>query len=260
MVNKQIIEYISQQQRQGLTQDEISRNLQNAGWQSDDIAAAIKIASTSAESAPHPSIPTGLNTTPNTSTAPQADHVISNDIYPVTLLRGFKFFIIFIGINLAMLPFGYYFPQLLIAAPLFLIHDLLARKRFKYQIAADGVYLFDGKSYETAKESNRRFMSFTEIESANTNQDWFDTVFGLSKVVYRRRLTDKDEKPSSFRLTMTPADKYNCPGQIGTFLPAMKCQSYRIPGLHKEHAITVANIINTRAGTNETIIGSQTTQ
>ncbi len=161
MANNEIINYIKSELAKGESKETIVNSLSQAGWQNNDIQEAFN--SLSAPASP-------------TATPPQStSEIVTEKNYPITKLWIFKAPIIIIVISIVALLFGYYFPYLLIALPIYLIANPLIRANFHY--ATDEKYFVVRQGVFSKKQRN---LPYGVIQNVLVKQDWFDRVFGLA--------------------------------------------------------------------------------
>lgn len=103
--------------------------------------------------------------------------VVTEKDYPITVLWIFKAPIIIIVISVVAIFFGYYFPYLLVALPVYLIANPLIRGNFHY---ATGEKFFDIKQGVISKKQHH--LPYGVIQNVIVKQDWFDRVFGLASL------------------------------------------------------------------------------
>lgn len=161
MANNEIINYIKSELAKGESKETIVNSLSQAGWQNKDVWEAFN--SLSAPVSP-------------IATSPQhTAEIVNEKNYPITKLWIFKAPIIIIVISIVALLFGYYFPYLVIALPIYLIANPLIRANFHY--STDEKYFTVRQGVFSKKQRN---LPYGVIQNVLVKQDWFDRVFGLA--------------------------------------------------------------------------------
>lgn len=161
MPNNEIINYIQSELAKGESRQEIIDSLIKAGWQNNDVQEAFNYLSASVSQTP---------------TSPQhTAEIVTEKNYPITKLWIFKAPIIIIVISVVALLFGYYFPYLVIALPIYLIANPLIRANFHY--STDEKYFTVRQGVFSKKQRN---LPYGVIQNVLVKQDWFDRVFGLA--------------------------------------------------------------------------------
>lgn len=161
MANNEIINYIKSELAKGESKETIVNSLSQAGWQNKDVQEAFN--SLSAPVSP-------------IATSPQhTAEIVNEKNYPITKLWIFKAPIIIIVISIVALLFGYYFPYLVIALPIYLIANPLIRANFHY--STDEKYFIVRQGVFSKKQRN---LPYGVIQNVLVKQDWFDRVFGLA--------------------------------------------------------------------------------
>ena len=161
MITAEIVNYIKSELARGEGKQQITDSLIKAGWQSNVIQEAF----------------TSLlvQTSPIAAGPQSISEMVTEKNYPITILWIFKAPIIFIGITLIALLFGYFFPYFVIAIPYYLIANPLIRSNFHYSTEEK---FFDVKQGVFSKK--QRHLPYGVIQNVLVKQDWFDRVFGLA--------------------------------------------------------------------------------
>lgn len=161
MANNEIINYIKSELAKGESKEAIINSLSQAGWQNNDVQEAFN--SLSAPVSP-------------IATSPQhTAEIVNEKNYPITKLWIFKAPIIAIVITIIALLFGYYFPYLVIAIPIWLIANPLIRANFHY--STEDKFFVVRQGVFSKKQRN---LPYGVIQNVLVKQDWFDRVFGLA--------------------------------------------------------------------------------
>ena len=213
MPNNEIINYIKSELTKGESRQEIVDSLLKAGWQNNDIQEAFN--SLSAPTSP-------------IATSPQhTAEIVSEKNYPITKLWIFKAPIIIIVISIGALLFGYYFPYLVIALPIYLIANPLIRANFHY--ATEDKFFVVRQGVFSKKQRN---LPYGVIQNVLVKQDWFDRVFGLASFSVENASQGGGKgffgASKSFRLSGTYQQQGETVGSSGN--------KVNIPGLRKKDA------------------------
>ncbi len=161
MPNDEVIQYIKSELAKGTSKEEIINSLVKAGWQSN---VALEVLNTI-------SAPVSSTVAASQSTTP----IATEKDYPIAKLWIFKAPIIIVAISLIAWFFGYYFPYLVIALPIYLIANPLIRANFHY--STDEKFFVVKQGVFSKKQRN---LPYGVIQNVLVKQDWFDRVFGLA--------------------------------------------------------------------------------
>jgi len=222
MINQDIVNYINAEMAKGTSRNDITNALVGSGWQSKDIDEAFNATSSVAAKNVASSSLYG---------ASQGLHVTEKD-YPITILWIFKAPINIILVSVIALLFGYYFPYLLIALPIYLIANPLIRANFHYSIEDKFFVVKQG-----VFSKNQRNLPYGVIQNVLAKQDLFDRIFGLASLRVENASLGgggSDSKRRSFRLTSSRQEAESV-GASGN--------KVNIPGLRKKDAEALKNII-----------------
>jgi len=213
MVNNEIINYIKSELVKGESKETIVNSLSQAGWQNNDIQEAFN------------SLPASVSPI---ATSPQhTAEIVNEKNYPITKLWIFKAPIIIIVISVVALFFGYYFPYLLIALPIYLIANPLIRANFHY--STEDKFFVVRQGVFSKKQRN---LPYGVIQNVLVKQDWFDRVFGLASFSVENASQGGGKGflggSKSFRLGGTYQQQGEAVGSSGN--------KVNIPGLRKKDA------------------------
>lgn len=204
MPNPDILNYIQTESAKGLNRNQITDALIASGWRGTDIEEAFGAGNSTSQ-------------------------LITEKDYPITTLWVFKVPIVIAFISIVAIFFGYYFPYLLIALPIYLIANPIIRHYFHYSI---GDKFFEVKQGVFSKK--QRNLPYGVIQNVLVKQDWFDRVFGLASLrVENASSGGQDTK--SFRLALTRTNTEEKVGASGN--------QVNIPGLKKKDAETLRDIV-----------------
>jgi membrane protein YdbS with pleckstrin-like domain len=219
MINQDILNYINAELAKGTPRNDIRTALVGSGWQSKDIDEAFNTTA---------SVATNNNSNSSLYGASQGLHVSEKD-YPITKLWIFKAPINIVLVSIIAILFGYYFPYLLIALPIYLIANPLIRANFHYSIEDKFFVVKQG-----VFSKKQRNLPYGVIQNVLAKQDIFDRIFGLASL----RVEDASRggggsARKSFRLTSSRQGE-----SVGA-----SGNKVNIPGLRKKDAEALKNII-----------------
>jgi len=220
MLNNEIVNYIKSELVKGEGKQQITDSLIKAGWQNNDVQEAFN--SLSAPASP-------------IATSPQStSEIVTEKNYPITKLWIFKAPIIIIVISIVALLFGYYFPYLLIALPIYLIANPLIRANFHYSTEEK---FFDVRQGVFSKK--QRHLPYGVIQNVLVKQDWFDRIFGLASFSVENASQGGGKEffggSKSFRLGGTYQQQGESVGSSGN--------KVNIPGLKKKDAEAIKLVL-----------------
>jgi len=220
MLNSEIINYIKNELAKGESKQEIINSLTKTGWQNNDIQEAFN--SLSALISP-------------IATSPQStSEIVTEKNYPITKLWIFKAPIIIIVISIAALFFGYYFPYLVIALPIYLIANPLIRANFHY--ATEEKFFTVRQGVFSKKQRN---LPYGVIQNVLVKQDWFDRIFGLASFSVENASQGDDKgffgRSKGFRLGGAHQQQGESVGSSGN--------KVNIPGLKKKDAEAIKLVL-----------------
>jgi hypothetical protein len=253
--NKQVEDYIKNCTVSNIPKGQIVNSLVNAGWTQDDINDTFKTFNA-------PIVKRGIvsGTTAgaigSVPEAPMSPRVITKKEYPVTVLWGFKLFIIAIFISIVALLFGYWFPELLLILPFLPIIYLYQRRKIKFSLSDNtiniaGVYKRHNKSsFALSKGDSKKgsiSIPYSKISGVHTQQDVFDMIFGLSGVFVDLSQDEKKKKKSFIEKKLAPLFLGN--------VAYVQGDNFIIPGLTKKNAEILESIILDRMP-HEQLLGS----
>jgi len=221
MPNNEIINYIKTELAKGESRQEITGSLLKAGWQSNDVQEAFNTFSA----------PTISAATPLQST----NEIVTEKNYPITKLWIFKAPIIIVVITIVALFFGYYFPYLVIALPIYLIANPLIRANFHYSL--DDKYFRVRQGVISKKQRN---LPYGVIQNVFVEQDLFDRIFGLASL----RIENASQAGGGQKVrwwNKSFGSKSNVYGQ-GEGLGSSG-NKVNLPGLKKQNAEALKNIL-----------------
>ena len=163
MANNEIINYIKSELAKGESKETIVNSLSQAGWQNNDVQEAFNSLSSPVS--------------PSSISPQHTAEIVNEKNYPITKLWIFKAPIIIIVISVVALLFGYYFPYLVIALPIYLIANPLIRANFHY--STDEKYFTVRQGVFSKKQRN---LPYGVIQNVFVKQDVFDRIFGLASL------------------------------------------------------------------------------
>lgn len=156
------------------------------------------------------------------------NEIVTEKNYPITTLWIFKAPIIIVLISIAALLFGYYFPYLLIALPIYLIANPLIRANFHYSL--DDKF-FNVKQGVISKKQHH--VPYGVIQTVFVKQDIFDRIFRLASL----RIENASQAGGG-KSYGSESSRYGGHEDVG----ASK-NKVNIPGLKKQSAEELKNII-----------------
>lgn len=221
MANIEIINYIKSELAKGESKETIMNALSQAGWQNNDVQEAFNSLSAPAVSP--------------IATSPQhTAEIVNEKNYPITKLWIFKAPLIIIVISIVALLFGYYFPYLLIALPIYLIANPLIRANFHY--STEDKFFVVRQGVFSKKQRN---LPYGVVQNVFVKQDVFDRIFGLASL----RIENASQSggkgnfggSKSFRLGGTYQQQGETVGSSGN--------KVNIPGLKKNSAEALKAIL-----------------
>lgn len=156
------------------------------------------------------------------------ENIITEKDYPITKLWIFKTPILIVLANLAILPFGYFFPYLVLAFPIMLIANPLIRANFHYSL--DDKYFHIKQGVISKKQRN---LPYGVIQNIFVKQDLFDRIFGLASLRVENAVQSGGGKMSWWKRGY--GSKGNAYGQQAEGLGSYG-NKVNLPGLKKSSA------------------------
>lgn len=220
MPNNEIVDYVKSELTKGESKETIIASLSQAGWKNDDIQDAFT-------AIPTPTRPSSIASQP-------INKIVTEKNYPITTLWIFKAPIICIVITIVALFFGYYFPYLVIAIPIYLIANPLIRINFHYS-TEDKFFLIKQGVFS----KKQRNLPYGVIQNVFVKQDLFDRIFGLASLRVENATQGGGKgffgKTKSFRLRGNYQQQGETVGSSGN--------AVNIPGLKKNSAEALKIIV-----------------
>jgi len=248
--SEQVENYIKDCMISNIPKDQIVNSLVNSGWSQGDIDDTF--ATFNAPIANRRTVVSAGEAVVDTiAEAPVSSKLITQKEYPVTVLWIFKFPIIIIFISIAALLFGYWFPDLLLALPIFLVYYLYQRGKIKFSLSNDsisvsGVFQKRKKNSVVPIGKDKKHsvnIPYSSIGSVHVQQDMFDALFGLGGVFV-------DLSPKSEKKKKGFIEKKLAPLFLGQ-ITRIQGDNFIIPGLTKRNAEILESIILDRMPSGE---------
>jgi uncharacterized membrane protein YdbT with pleckstrin-like domain len=164
MKNETLAEYIQTSISNGVSREEIAVELLGKGWGEDAIAHAFSTTQVETRAEPHE--------------APAPTKVVDENEYPISTLWIFKAPIIIVVVEIILLLFGFWAPDLLLILLAALIANPLIRRNFHYQIRSTSFWVQQG-----VFSKKERDLPYGVIQNVLVKQDIFDRVFGLATLL-----------------------------------------------------------------------------
>ena len=105
---------------------------------------------------------------------PDSGQIVTEKMYGISTMWIFKWPIVIISVSLVAIILGFWFPQLVILLPIYLIANPLIRSHFHYSINEDNLSVAQG-----VFSRQQRTLLYSNIQNVIVKRDIFDRIFGL---------------------------------------------------------------------------------